>query len=167
MGNGVDPLANVACTVLPSISVPLEGCKNSAHLLKQEFYLFRILARARGRHHPTLRAVVHMLSSAISSEAYVPSSPASILSAKTPMFVVQIRDGRRLPSESLISASDNLQTSSTFSTGKVSFQSGITDGSENVRVHRISCGCSSVAFLYLHPLLRQEQVRSNNKAATV
>ena len=125
------------------------------------------VAHARGRHHPTLRAVVHMLSSAISSEAYVPSSPASILSAKTPMFVVQIRDGRRLPSESLISASDNLQTSSTFSTGKVSFQSGITDGSESVRVHRISCGCSSVAFLYLHPLLRQEQVRSNNKAATV
>ena len=79
-------------------------------------------------------------------EAYIPSSPASVPSAITPMCVVQIHGERRLPSEPLINASDNPQMSSTFSVGNVSIQSGITAGLKVIASHPMIYDTSQLPY---------------------
>ena len=74
------------------------------------------------------------LENGMGKSGYVPSSPALSSLFPTPVFIVQIHDERRFPSESPINASNSPQTSSALRMGRVLFQSGSTSGSDSASI---------------------------------
>jgi len=126
---------NVKRAVLPSLSHSRNASTQDISSRSSTSAAYRIVRTRVTTATPFNPESCHTMCSALANgmawhmNGYVPSSPAASPPSPAPVFIVQIHNGRRLPSESPIKAPNSPQTSSTLRTGRASFQSAIAGGS--------------------------------------